>query len=87
LFFQEKESNEEIKKLLKLEKEKNEKLDQELAQNKVTISSLKSLSGALQDLYHVLQKTHKDLEVQFGQVPLSLQTIMKLHKSSECETL
>jgi hypothetical protein len=34
---QEKESNQELKKLLKLEKEKNEKLDQELAQSKGTI--------------------------------------------------
>jgi hypothetical protein len=48
---------------LKLEKEKNEKLDQELVESKETNSSLKSLSGALEDLYDVLQKTHKDLEV------------------------
>jgi hypothetical protein len=46
---------------LKLEKEINEKL----AQGKETISSLKSSSGALQDSYDILQKTHKDLEVQF----------------------
>jgi hypothetical protein len=46
-----------------LEKEKREKLDQELAQSKETISSLKSSSGALQDSYDILQKTHKDLEV------------------------
>jgi hypothetical protein len=65
LLVQEKEINLELKKLLKLEKEKNEKLDKELAQNKETISSLKSSSGALQDSYDVLQKTHKDLEVQF----------------------
>jgi CO/xanthine dehydrogenase Mo-binding subunit len=51
--------------LLQLEKEKNEKLDQELVQIHETISSLKSSSGALQDSYDVLQKTHKDLEVQF----------------------
>jgi hypothetical protein len=38
---QERESNQELKKLLKLEKEKNEKLDQELAKSKETISSLK----------------------------------------------
>jgi hypothetical protein len=49
--------------LLKLEKEKNEKLDQELAQSKETISSLKNSSVVLQDSYDVLQKTHKDLEV------------------------
>jgi hypothetical protein len=50
---------------LKLEKEINEKLDQELVQNKKTISSLKISSGALQDSYDILQKTHKDIEVQF----------------------
>jgi hypothetical protein len=50
---------------LKLEKEKNEEVSQELAQGKKTISSLKSSSGALQDSYDILQKTHKDLEVQF----------------------
>jgi hypothetical protein len=63
LVVQEKESNQELKKLLKLEKEKNEKLGQELAQSKKTISSLKSSSGALQDSYDVLQKTHQDLEM------------------------
>jgi hypothetical protein len=47
LLFQERESNQELKKLLKLEKEKNKRLDQELAQSKKTISSLKSSSGAL----------------------------------------
>jgi hypothetical protein len=51
----------ELKRLLKLEKEKNK----ELAQGKETISSLESSSGALRDSYDVLQKTHKDLEVQF----------------------
>jgi hypothetical protein len=40
----------ELKKLLKLEKEKNENL----AQVKETISNLKSSSGALQDSYDVL---------------------------------
>jgi hypothetical protein len=44
---QEKESNQELKKLLKLRKEKNEKFDQELAQSKEIISSLKNSSGAL----------------------------------------
>jgi hypothetical protein len=47
LLVQERESNQELKKLLKLEKEKNKRLDQELAQSKKTISSLKSSSGAL----------------------------------------
>jgi hypothetical protein len=65
LLVQERESNQELKKLLKPEKEKSEKLDQELVESKETISSLKSSSGALQDSYDVLQKTHKDLEVQF----------------------
>jgi acetoin utilization deacetylase AcuC-like enzyme len=63
LLVQERESNQALNKLLKLEKEKKEKLDQELAQSKETISSLKISSGALQDSYDVLQKTHKNLEV------------------------
>jgi hypothetical protein len=50
---------------LKLKKEKNVKLDQEFAKSKETNSSLKSSSGALQDSCDVLQKTHKDLKVQF----------------------
>jgi small-conductance mechanosensitive channel len=81
LLVQEKESNQELKKLLKLENEKNEKLDQKLAQSKDTISSLKSSSGGLQDWYDVLQKTHKDLEIQFDALwssTTSLQTTMKL---------
>jgi hypothetical protein len=65
LLVQEKSINQELKKLLKLEKEKNKKIDQELVESKETISSLKSSSGALQDSYCVLQKTHKYLEVQF----------------------
>jgi chromosome segregation ATPase len=65
LHVQEKESNQELKKLLKLEKEKNEKLDQELTQSKETISSLRSSSGALQDSYDVLEKTHNDFKMQF----------------------
>jgi DNA-directed RNA polymerase subunit F len=54
LLEQERKNTCELKKLLKLEKEKNEELTQELAQGKETISSLKSSSGALQDLYDVL---------------------------------
>jgi hypothetical protein len=54
LLVQEKESNQELKKLSNLENEKNEKIDQELAQSKETISSIKSSSGALQDSYQVL---------------------------------
>jgi translation initiation factor 2B subunit (eIF-2B alpha/beta/delta family) len=63
LLEQERKNTSELKKLLKLEKEKNEELAQELAQDKETISSLKSSSGALQDIYDALHKTHKDLEV------------------------
>jgi hypothetical protein len=77
LLVQEKESNQELKKLLKLEREKREKLDLELVQSKETISSLKSSSGALKDSYDVLQKTHKYLEVQFDDLWSSLQTTMK----------
>jgi hypothetical protein len=58
---QERKSTCELKKVLKLEKEKNE----ELAQGKENNSSLKGSIGALQDSYDVLQKTHKDLKVQF----------------------
>jgi hypothetical protein len=65
LLVQEKESNQELKKLLKLEKEKMENLDLKLAQSNETISSLKSSSGAIQDSDDVLQKIHKVLEVQF----------------------
>jgi predicted nuclease with TOPRIM domain len=61
LLEQQRESTCELKKLLNLEMEKNE----ELAQGKDTISSLEGSIGALQDSHDVLQKTHKDLEVQF----------------------
>jgi hypothetical protein len=65
LLIQERKSNEELKKLLALKKSKIEKLDQELAQSKETICSLKSSIGAIQGQQDVLQKTHQDLEVQF----------------------
>jgi hypothetical protein len=65
LLEQERQTTCEVKRLLELEEEKNEKLAQELVQGKETICSLKSLSGALQYSYDILQKTHKDLEVQF----------------------
>jgi predicted nuclease with TOPRIM domain len=61
LLEQQRKSTCELKKLLNLEMEKNE----ELAQGKDTISSLEGSIGALQDSHDVLQKTHKDLEVQF----------------------
>jgi hypothetical protein len=59
LLEQERQTTCELKRLLKLEKEKNENL----TQGKKTIFSFKSSSCALQDSYDVLQKTHKDLEV------------------------
>jgi dsDNA-binding SOS-regulon protein len=59
LLVQERKSILEFKKLLKLEKEKNEKLGIELAKSKEAISSLKSSSGALQDSYDTLQKTQR----------------------------
>jgi seryl-tRNA synthetase len=65
LLVQERKSNSELKKLLALEKEKNEKLDQELDKSKETTTSLESLIGALQETHDALQKTHKDVEVQF----------------------
>jgi TolA-binding protein len=65
LLIQERKSNEELKKLLELEKSRVEKLDQELAQSNETICSLKSSIDALQGQHDVLQKTHQDLEVQF----------------------
>jgi hypothetical protein len=47
LLVEERKSNEELKKLLALEKSKVEKLDQELDQSKETTYSLKSSIGAL----------------------------------------
>jgi predicted nucleic acid-binding Zn-ribbon protein len=76
-----------LKRLLKLEKEQNEKL----AEGKETISSLKSSSGALQDSYDVLQKTHKDLEVQFDNLwasaskPSSTPETREASTSNACE--
>jgi chromosome segregation ATPase len=87
LLEQERKSTCELKKLLKLEKEKNE----ELAQGKETISSLKSSIDALEDSYDVLKKTHKDLKVQFNALRTStselsstLETI-KAYTSNGCE--
>jgi hypothetical protein len=54
LVVQERKCNEELKKLLVLEKSKVEKLDQELAQSKETTYSLKSSIGALQDQHDIL---------------------------------
>jgi hypothetical protein len=58
LLEQERKNTCELKRLLKFE-EKNK----ELTQGKESISSLNSSSGALQNSYGVLQKTHKDLKV------------------------
>jgi hypothetical protein len=66
LLVQERKSNSEFKKLLVLEKEKNEKLDQELAKRMETTTSLESSIGVLQETHDALQKTYKDLEVQFN---------------------
>jgi hypothetical protein len=74
-------------RLLKLEKDNNE----ELTQDKETVSSLKSSSDALQDLYDVLQKTHKDFEVQFDSLcastskPSSIPKTTKASTSNSCE--
>jgi hypothetical protein len=65
LLEQERKNTCELKRLLKLEKDKNEELAQEFAKGKETISSLEDSIGALQDSYDVMQKTHKALEVQF----------------------
>jgi small-conductance mechanosensitive channel len=65
LLVQERKSNEELNKLLALEKSKIEKLDQELAQSKEITCSLKSSIGTLKGQHDVLKKTHQDLEVQF----------------------
>jgi hypothetical protein len=67
---------------LNLEKEKNE----ELAQGKETISSLKSSSGALQDSYDVLQKTHKVLEVQFDALWASTSKPSRTPKTTKAST-
>jgi hypothetical protein len=65
LLIQERKWNEELKKILALEKGKVEKLDRELAKRKEATCSLKSSIGALQGQHDVLQKTHRELEVQF----------------------
>jgi hypothetical protein len=65
LLVQERKINEELKKLLALQKGKVEKLDQELSKSKETDCSPKSSIGTLQDQHDVLLKTHQELEVQF----------------------
>jgi hypothetical protein len=84
---QERKSTCELKKLLSLEKVKNE----ELAQGKETISSLKGSIGALQNSYDVLKKIHKDLELQFDALwtstskPSSTPKTTKGSSSNGCE--
>jgi hypothetical protein len=51
----------------------------------VTISSLEGSIGALQDLYDVLQKTHKNLEVQFDALWVSTPKTTKTSTSNSCE--
>jgi hypothetical protein len=58
LLVQERKISEELKKLLALEKDKVEKLDQELAKSKEITCCLKSSIGALQGQHDVLLKTH-----------------------------
>jgi predicted nuclease with TOPRIM domain len=81
LLKQERKNTYELKRLLKLEKDKNEKL----AQGKETISSLEGSIGALQDSYDVLQKTYKDLEVQFDALWASTPKTTKASTSNGCE--
>jgi chromosome segregation ATPase len=66
LLVQERKISEELKKLIALEKDNVEKLDQELAKSKETTRSLKSSIDALQGQHDVLLKTRQDLEVQFS---------------------
>jgi hypothetical protein len=63
LLVQEIKISEEFKKLLALEKGKEEKLDQEVAKSNESTCSLKSSIGALQDQHDILIKTHQDLEM------------------------
>jgi hypothetical protein len=73
----------ELKRLLKLEKDKNEELVQELAKGKEIISSLEGSIGALQDSYDVLQRLIKILKCNlmlFGQALQNLQAHPKLPK-------
>jgi hypothetical protein len=65
MLVQERKNSEELKRLRALEKDKVEKVDQELAQSKETTCSLKSSIGALQGQYDVILKTHQDPEEQF----------------------
>jgi septal ring factor EnvC (AmiA/AmiB activator) len=91
LLEQERQTTCELKKQLKLKKEKNKNLTQELAQGKKTVSSLESSSSVFQDSYDVLQKTHKDLKVQFSALwvstskPSSTLETIKASTNNGCE--
>jgi hypothetical protein len=86
LLVQERKNSEELKKLLALEKGKMKKLDQELAQSKETICSLKNSIGALQGQHDVLLKTHQDLEVQFDALWSSSSKISTDPKAPQAST-
>jgi hypothetical protein len=75
LLEQERKNTCELKRLLKLEKDRNE----ELAQGKEIISNLEGSIDALQDSYDVLQKTDKDLEVQFDDLWASTRKTTKVN--------
>jgi hypothetical protein len=66
LLVQERKINEELSKLLALEKSKVEKLDQELVKSNETNCNIKNSIDALQSQHDVLLRTHQDLKVQFG---------------------
>ena len=76
----------ELEKLLALEKEKNEKVDLELAKCKETITSLESSNVALQDKHNVLVKTHNELEVQFDTLWSSTSSSSCANKSTKAST-
>jgi septal ring factor EnvC (AmiA/AmiB activator) len=76
----------ELKRLLELEKDKNEELTQELVKGKNTISSLEDSISALQDSYGVLQKIHKDLEVQFDALWTSTPKSSSTPKTTKAST-
>jgi hypothetical protein len=81
LLVQEKKSNQELKKLLKLEREKIEKLDQELAQRaQVVFFKIYMMP------YKRLTKILKCNLMLLGQVPPSHQTTMKLPQVKCVET-
>jgi hypothetical protein len=50
------------------------------------LSSLKSSSGALQGSYDVLQKTHKDIEVQFDALWASTPKFLSTPKTTKVST-